>query len=158
MRLEKLRNVVGDDRDISFDGSRPLFRVGTSGSVSDLMMAIPMLKADPVIASAPTGSTATNAFTMKVSVQLADTLTAATYYDNLNANSIAELTAGLATQVDFRSDDSGCATPFQSSTPSSARATRRGTSRSGVLTRPPIRCSVSSTRISARRPRRTSRG
>jgi hypothetical protein len=97
MRLERLRHVASGERDISFDASRPLFRVGSSTNVSDLLMAIPMLKADPVTAIAPTG--AASPFTMKVTVQTAGTLQTASYYDNLN--DITELTAGLATSTDF---------------------------------------------------------
>jgi len=100
MRLMNLRQMMSNDGPMSFDASRALFRVGSSSKVSELLMAIPMLKGDPVIGVAP--STGASPFQMKVSVQrINSALPNVTYYDDIAAAGIAQVTNGLATAVDF---------------------------------------------------------
>lgn len=72
---------------ISFDGSRNLFRAGAIGptaKVSELLHAIPMLKAEPIAATADNAADAL--FTMKVTVQrINGSVPQADYYDNTSA-------------------------------------------------------------------------
>lgn len=95
-------NLRGSQADaISFDASRNLFRAGTLGQVSkvsELLHAIPMLKADPVAATA--SDSADTQFTMKVTVQrVAGTVPEAGYYDNNSINgTLSEITNGLTSQ------------------------------------------------------------
>lgn len=90
MSLQSLRRSGGDA--VIFDGSRPLFRVGGYPRVSELLQALPMIKADPVGATPPASTGA--AFTMKVTVQRVDgALPQATFYDN--NTDLAELANGL---------------------------------------------------------------
>src|SRR5439155_19663478 len=90
MKLTSLRS--SQTAGMTFDASRPLFRVGLASAVntekvSELIQALPWLKADPVIGVEPTA--AGGAFAMRVTVQrTTGTLTVATYYDNRPASTI----------------------------------------------------------------------
>ena len=90
MNLQGLRHTGGQP--ISFDGSRPLWRVGLYPRVSEFLQALPMLKGDPISGSQPDAGNA--AFVMKVTVSRPNVLPTVGYYDNL-----ADITAVYASTV-----------------------------------------------------------